>query len=428
MVRAERVGKRFNIGALQRHQSNLREALVIGGRRFAARLGALVRGEGGADGPDSIWALRDVSFEVRRGEVLGIVGTNGSGKSTLLKVLSRITEPTEGQAWIRGRVGSLLEVGTGFHWELTGRENVYLNGAILGMTREEIRRKFDEIVAFAEVERFLDTPVKHYSSGMYLRLAFAVAAHLETDILIVDEVLAVGDASFQKKCLGKMSDVAHEGRTVLFVSHNLDAVRRMCSRSLLMDEGRIALDGPTETVITTHLHRDGERPTPGVWIDLAEAERSGTGDARFAAARYRRPEGDTGAARSGEAVECSLVITSDVARSVDSLALTLYAPNGIKLVNADTSLHGRIVRLDAGENHVELRLSALHLNPGTYGVGLWLANNATGTVLDHVETAFELEVEASVGSGFGATPRSHGLVPCEWEILEAQALPRLERR
>ena len=199
-----------------------------------------------------IWALRDVSFEVKRGEVVGIIGRNGAGKSTLLKILSRITEPTEGYIEIHGRVGSLLEVGTGFHPELTGRENIYLSGAILGMRRAEIRCKFDEIVSFAEIEKFLDTPVKYYSSGMYVRLAFAVAAHLEPEILLVDEVLAVGDANFQKKCLGKMGDVTKQGRTVLFVSHNMGAITRLCPRSLWLDGGEIVLDGSSNEVLNRY--------------------------------------------------------------------------------------------------------------------------------------------------------------------------------
>jgi len=225
-----------------------------------------LRGRGSLDGgsPSSIshppsaaskeefWALKDVSFEVKRGEVVGIIGRNGAGKSTLLKILSRITEPTEGRVTLRGRVASLLEVGTGFHPELTGRENIFLNGAILGMTKAEIRKKFDEIVAFAEVERFLDTPVKRYSSGMYVRLAFAVAAHLEPEILVVDEVLAVGDAEFQKKCLGKMKDVATGGRTVLFVSHNMGAVTRLCQNGLLLQKGHLIKQGPVEEVISAY--------------------------------------------------------------------------------------------------------------------------------------------------------------------------------
>jgi lipopolysaccharide transport system ATP-binding protein len=206
------------------------------------------------DAADTLWALRDVSFEVQTGEVVGVIGRNGAGKSTLLKIMSRITRPTTGRALIAGRVGSLLEVGSGFHPELTGRENIYLNGAILGMSRAEIRRRFDGIVAFSEVERFLDTPVKRYSSGMYMRLAFAVAAHLEPEVLIVDEVLAVGDAQFQKKCLSKMGDAAQEGRTVLFVSHRMEAVRRLCSRVLLFESGRLVFDGEPREAIGRYLH------------------------------------------------------------------------------------------------------------------------------------------------------------------------------
>ncbi len=204
---------------------------------------------------NDLWALRDVSFTVRDGETLGIIGRNGAGKSTLLKILSRITKPTKGTAEIRGRVGSLLEVGTGFHTELTGRENVYMNGAVLGMRRPEIKRKFDEIVAFSEVEKFLDTPVKHYSSGMYMRLAFAVAAHLEPEILIVDEVLAVGDAEFQKKCLGKMDEVTRAGRTVIFVSHQMGSIAQLCERSLLLDKGSLVMEGPSQEVIGRYIDR-----------------------------------------------------------------------------------------------------------------------------------------------------------------------------
>ena len=213
---------------------------------------------------EEFWALKDVSFEVKQGEVVGIIGRNGAGKSTLLKILSRITEPTAGRVTLRGRVASLLEVGTGFHPELTGRENIYLNGAILGMTRAEIRRKFDEIVAFAEVEKFLDTPVKRYSTGMYVRLAFAVAAHLEPEILIVDEVLAVGDAEFQKKCLGKMDEVSRrDGRTVLFVSHNMGAIERLSSRALLMRDGRLSVQGETGMVLNPFFPPQRHRPLTG---------------------------------------------------------------------------------------------------------------------------------------------------------------------
>ena len=251
-IRAEGLGKKYIIG----HQAadrgaTLRDALVRGAGQFARMGKAMLRGQQlvAGDELEEFWALRDLDFEIRRGDVVGVIGRNGAGKSTLLKVLSRITEPTEGRVQINGRVASLLEVGTGFHPELSGRENIFLNGAILGMTRAEIRRKFDEIVAFSEVEKFLDTPVKRYSSGMYVRLAFAVAAHLEAEILVVDEVLAVGDAEFQKKCLGKMNAVANAGRTVLFVSHNLGTIAALCRRGIVLRQGRLALDSDITTAI-----------------------------------------------------------------------------------------------------------------------------------------------------------------------------------
>ncbi len=248
-VRAENLGKLYRLGHRERY-STLRDAIA---RALAAPFGRA--GNGGKPASEFIWALKQVSFEIKFGEVVGIIGGNGAGKSTLLKILSRITEPTEGEAAIYGRVGSLLEVGTGFHPELTGRENIFLNGAILGMKRTEIERKFDEIVGFAEVERFIDTPVKHYSSGMYMRLAFAVAAHLEPEILIVDEVLAVGDAAFQKKCLGKMGEVAKEGRTVLFVSHNLGAVNALCQKALHLEQGSVLRMGEASQIVEAYLAR-----------------------------------------------------------------------------------------------------------------------------------------------------------------------------
>jgi lipopolysaccharide transport system ATP-binding protein len=247
VVRATGLGKAYKLGTRGPRYRTLREAI---GQAPHALLRALRRRP---RDDERFWALRDLTVEVERGEVLGVIGANGSGKSTFLKLLSRITPPTEGKAEIQGRVGSLLEVGTGFHPELTGRDNIYLNGAILGMKRREIDRRFDEIVAFAEAERFLDTPVKHYSSGMHVRLGFAVAAHIAPEILLVDEVLAVGDAAFQQRCLGKMSDVARAGRTVFFVSHNMGAVARLCGRALLLDRGRLATTGPVHAVIEQYL-------------------------------------------------------------------------------------------------------------------------------------------------------------------------------
>ena len=233
----------------------------------------------------SFWALKDVSFEVSEGDVVGIVGRNGAGKSTLLKILSRITEPSSGRIEMRGRVGSLLEVGTGFHHELTGRENVHLNGAILGMSRNEIRRRFDEIVAFAEIDRFLDMPVKRYSTGMYVRLAFAVAAHMETEILIVDEVLAVGDAEFQRKCLSKMGEVGRHGRTVLFVSHNMATIKSLCNRAILIDRGRLCVDGTVEEVVNRYLCTGAEAAQTGIIPPNAHRHRDNPGEASFSYVR-----------------------------------------------------------------------------------------------------------------------------------------------
>jgi lipopolysaccharide transport system ATP-binding protein len=257
VIHAEGLGKAYLIGHQGRREryTALRDVLAKQARGMWSATRRALRGQMVVNGQETeeFWALRDVSFEVKQGEVVGIIGRNGAGKSTLLKILSRITEPTKGRVALRGRVASLLEVGTGFHPELTGRENIFLNGAILGMTRAEIKRKFDEIVAFAEVEKFLDTPVKRYSSGMYVRLAFAVAAHLEPEILVIDEVLAVGDAEFQKKCIGKMGQVASQGRTILFVSHNMSAVQSICGRAILLVHGRAESDGEPWTVVRNYL-------------------------------------------------------------------------------------------------------------------------------------------------------------------------------
>jgi lipopolysaccharide transport system ATP-binding protein len=250
-IRADQLGKRYRLGR-RRDLGTARDAIAAACRRL---VGGREDEHADSDG-DILWALRDVSFEISAGDTVGIIGRNGAGKSTLLKLLAGITDPTTGFAEVTGRVGSLLEVGTGFHGDLTGRENTYLNGAILGMKKAEIARKFDEVVAFAEIDRFIDTPVKHYSSGMYMRLAFAVAAHLDADVLLVDEVLAVGDAQFQQKCLGKMDDVARGGRTVVFISHNVLATERLCTRGLLFDGGRLVADGPMADVAARYQTAD----------------------------------------------------------------------------------------------------------------------------------------------------------------------------
>jgi lipopolysaccharide transport system ATP-binding protein len=264
IIKVENISKQYHIGALESSNRTLREALAGAVRNPLRHL----RSRGGAQ---TVWALRGVTFDVQPGEVVGLIGSNGAGKSTLLKILSRIVEPTEGRAELYGRAGSLLEVGTGFHPELTGRENIFLNGAMLGMKRVEIARKFDEIVAFSEIEKFIDTPVKHYSSGMYMRLAFAVAAHLDPEILIIDEVLAVGDVSFQKKCLGKMGEVAGAGRTILFVSHNMVAVQSLCSRVIWLQHGEVREEGRSAEVISNYLRTSISLRAEQTWDDINTA-------------------------------------------------------------------------------------------------------------------------------------------------------------
>lgn len=340
-VRVDGLSKQYKIGARQKDHSTLRDHLVSNLKSLFGRNGhgPLSRNAGSmesaeqAGASDIIWALRDVSFEVKQGEVLGIIGRNGAGKSTLLKMLSRITEPTQGRIEIYGRVSALLEVGTGFHGELTGRENVYLNGTILGMKRVEIARKFDEIVAFAEVEQFIDTPVKHYSSGMSLRLAFAVAAHLEPDIMILDEVLAVGDSTFQKKCIGKMEGVAKEGRTIFFVSHNMPAITRLCERVILLDQGKVIVDGSAHEVIKAYLHSGRGSMSSREWLYPDKAP--GSEVARLRAVRVRTEDG-----QSGEKIDIrkkvGLEMEYEVLKPGYKLrsAVSLYNEEGVRLFDS----------------------------------------------------------------------------------------------
>jgi lipopolysaccharide transport system ATP-binding protein len=332
-IRVAGLGKRYKLGVQRQRYKTLRDS-VAGVVKKASRLLSSPTEQASAD--RTFWALRDVSFEVEHGEVIGIVGRNGAGKSTLLKVLSRITEPTEGCADIYGRVGSLLEVGTGFHPELTGRENIFLNGAILGMSRKEIVAKFDEIIAFAEVERFIDTPVKHYSSGMGLRLGFAVAAHLEPEILVVDEVLAVGDAAFQQKSLGKMGEVAKQGRTVLFVSHNMAAVRSLCSRAVLLDGGRVVRTGAVGDIVNQYLNGAAGKQGQRVWDDAATAP--GTDRARLRAIRILNADGRLiDQANLSDAVHVEVEYSVLVADSILNLSLSVHNQEDVH-VFASTNL------------------------------------------------------------------------------------------
>lgn len=393
IIRVENLGKQYRLGGPQEAYSTLRESLANAARPWRWR-------KREKDAPE-IWALREVNFTVTAGEVVGVIGRNGAGKSTLLKVLSRITEPTQGRVELYGRVGSLLEVGTGFHPELTGRENIYLNGAILGMKRQEIVRVFDNIVAFAEVEQFIDTPVKRYSSGMYLRLAFAVAAHLEPEILFVDEVLAVGDVAFQKKCLGLMSDVANAGRTVLLVSHQMGAIESLCPRVLLFEQGRLAYSGDTRAGIDRYLaamrvESDG---------DLANrTDRQGEGRLRFTKFAMRKPAGETVAiAQCGQDLEFVLNYERD-AKPLSNVALWIGVStlSGQYMLMLGNDLLG--ANLDGMPQQGALRclIPRFPLTPGRYSIALFCTVN--GVIADWLQNATEITVEAGDFYGTGRLP------------------------
>ncbi len=334
---------------------------------------------------ETFWALKDVSLEVREGEVLGLIGRNGAGKTTLLKILSRITRPTEGWAEIHGRVGTLLEVGTGFHPELTGRENTFLSGAILGMGKAEIERKFEEIVAFAELEKFIDTQVKHYSSGMYVRLAFAVAAHLEPEILLVDEVLAVGDINFQKKCLGKMGDVARAGRTVVLVSHNLAAIGQLCQRTVWIENGGIAADGLSEAIITRYVRSSAENVAGRTW------DRTGSGRVRFSAVEVCDSEGNAhSSVLMGQDIHVRLAGTSEQKGIEFGLAIQIVAINGT-LVSWIYDQFKTFRSNGDKEFLVDIRIPQLILMPGSYLLNAW-AGIPSQEEFDYVKNAAPFEV------------------------------------
>ncbi|HKC25357.1 MAG TPA: polysaccharide ABC transporter ATP-binding protein [Thermoanaerobaculia bacterium] len=376
-IRVEGLSKSYRIGERRALYPTLRD-------KIAAALTERVKTPRAGNGYANVWALKDVSFEVAPGDVLGVIGRNGAGKSTLLKVLSRITEPTEGLAEIRGRVGSLLEVGTGFHPELTGRENIYLNGAVLGMRRREVERQFDAIVSFAEVDRFIDTPVKHYSSGMYLRLAFAVAAHLEPEILLVDEVLAVGDASFQKKCLGRMEDVANRGKTVLLVSHNMAAIQSLCRTCLVIDHGRVEYLGDVVTAIERYHRAIAQTPETAsahhdvAFLDLAVNGSTGLGGLRVSC---------------DEPIRFEFALVIRVPFSGFRLFAILQNAEGQSLMHSRVDGREMPDVIEPGTYRVSLDVPALWLRTGVYSLHAKLICDGLGFAARYVSDRLALAVD-----------------------------------
>ena len=416
-IRTEGLGKQYRLGAQRQPYKTLRES-VSRPFRFASAKSS------------HVWALKDVSVEVQKGEVVGVIGKNGAGKSTLLKVLSRITEPTEGRALVRGRVGSLLEVGTGFHNELTGRENIYLSGAILGMKRAEIRRKFDDMVEFAEVSKFIDTPLKHYSSGMYLRLAFGVAAHLEPSILMVDEVLAVGDLAFQRKCLGRMQEAGRTGQTVLFVSHDLTAISRLAPRTIVLEGGMVRFSGPTEEALRLYAGQ-----SDGPVEDLrTRTDRLGDGLVRIESLRFFDQRSyEVSTIGSGEPIRISVGYRSELpALAFEDLALDMRFTDvlGHPITTFSTrfnSVPHHEPMASCGE--LVCDVPCLPLAEETYGVDLWLAYK--GGTTDNLTRARELRVVSApfFESGQAPVKRKHGatLVKHEWFPQSSSELAAMTR-
>jgi lipopolysaccharide transport system ATP-binding protein len=398
VIRVDSLSKCYQIGVRRHGDRTLREAIVDAWgeswrRLLRFRPGGSAAGEASAD--RTFWALKDVSFEVQRGEVVGLIGSNGAGKSTLLKILGRIVEPTYGRAQVRGRVGSLLEVGTGFHPELTGRENVYLNGAILGMSRGEIARKFDEIVAFAELHDFIDTPVKRYSSGMYVRLAFAVAAHLEPEIMIVDEVLAVGDAMFQEKCMGSMQESASSGRTILFVSHNLASIQQLCTRAILLKQGRIVAEGPPGDIVRTYLGdlrtaRDG---SVREWHD-----RESNGQARIIQFEVSDTGGNRGASMPvGGDVQFTMVAEFYEPVLDPAFGIVIETTAGEPILDLRSVHAGLRLGRVKGTITLHARLPALGLYPGEYLLSPWITDARCAENIDWAKHCATLHVHPAPG-------------------------------
>jgi lipopolysaccharide transport system ATP-binding protein len=416
-IEIQSLSKRYQIGRLQ-HRQTLREDIIEFAKRPFGR-----RNDYKAE---SMWALRDVSFEVAEGEVVGIIGRNGAGKSTLLKILSKITYPTEGKINVRGRVASLLEVGTGFHEELTGRENIYLNGSILGMKKREVDKRFDAIVAFSGVEQFIDTQIKRYSSGMRMRLGFAVAAHLEPDVLIVDEVLAVGDAGFQKKCLDAMEGLRSGGRTVLFVSHNLSAVENLCSRGIWLDGGKVRMDGGAKEVILAYMASFAGSPTAESTLVNSES-RQGSGEIRYTRVEYLNPDRTPRAlVRSGDSLVIRLHYHTKKTVLYPMFWFRLFTNMGTLITETAGDLHGvEIPRVESGDGYIEVEIESFNLLPAQYYLSLWITDEPGSHVYDgDARTLLEVEPANIYASGW--TPNSRqGIVffPQRWSVPSVEMSP-----
>jgi len=394
IITVENLSKQYHIGASEGNKRNLREAFTQLARSPLKQFRKL-----GRTNTETIWALKNINFEVRPGEVIGIIGRNGAGKSTLLKILSRITEPTAGRIRLYGRVGSLLEVGTGFHPELSGRENIYFNGAILGMSRAETSRKFDEIVAFSEVEKFIDTPVKYFSSGMYMRLAFAVAAHLQPEILIVDEVLAVGDSAFQKKCLGKMGDVAKEGRTVLFVSHNMTAVKSLCETAIWLDQGEIMEMGDTAKVGLDYIEQGSHSTLEQVWEDAANAP--GNDKVRIHSARVRASITGADQAISIETpLELEFEFWNYLSDAMLNFTMHLFSADGTYIFATCSEVGPR----QQGLIKEVVKIPPEFLNNGVYSVAIQVVEDSASLYYHPEILEFEVQDTARNGAWFGKWP------------------------
>ena len=388
VIRVENLGKKYIIGhQKQERYTSLRDVITDKVRSFGQAFSRKDQQEDPTH--EEFWALKDVSFEIKQGDRVGIIGRNGAGKSTLLKILSRITEPTEGRISINGRVASLLEVGTGFHPELTGRENIFLNGAILGMDRFEIKRKFDEIVAFAEVEKFLDTPVKRYSSGMYVRLAFAVAAHLEPEILIVDEVLAVGDLKFQEKCLGKMKEVSNAGKTLLFVSHNMTAIMGLCSQAILLSKGTVAYDGEIEESINIYLNNLQTNASKDLLVN--SSQRDGSGEIRVIEILIKSSNKKSEFIRVNDSIDIYITLkTNTQIHSPPSILITIYDRLGTYIAHVNTEVSGYMVIVNSKSFGLNCHIPYLNLMPQTYLINVAIMNG--NEIIDHVVNACSFSI------------------------------------